>query len=124
MVYDFKGDHATIVSGKSELNAREVTIEALTKITLKVGPNFILIDPTGVTIHAPVIKLWGVPAPGPFDKDTAEKLHLKTGDPTIEDPLDAEPSDTGEPGYLDRPGRISGGRKKRMLKSQHLMPSA
>src|SRR5262249_29686895 len=43
-----------------------------------------------------------------------------TGNPTIEDPLDAAGADTGEPGFLDRPGE--GGtrqRRKRTLTSQH-----
>lgn len=121
VVYDFGGDHATIVGGKAELNAREVTVEALTKITLKVGPNFIMIEPTGITIHGPLIKTLGVVVPGPFVKELAQTLMLKTGDPVIEDPLDAEPSDTGEPGYLARPGKVSGGRTKRVVMSQHLL---
>jgi type VI secretion system secreted protein VgrG len=120
VVYDVGGDHATIVGGKAELNATEVTIEALTKLTLKVGPNFIMIEPSGVTIHGPIIKNFGAVVQGPFIKELATTLNLKTGDPMIEDPMDAETSDTGEPGYLDRAARAGGARKKRVVMSKHL----
>lgn len=120
VVYDFRAGHATVVGGKAELNATEVTIEALAKIVLKVGPNFIMVEPTGITIHGPLIKTLGVVTPGPFVKELATSLNLKTGDPVIEDPLDAETSDTGEPGYLDRPAAPGGVRKPRPLMSKHL----
>ena len=42
----------------------------------------------------------------------------------IDDPLDAETADTGEPGYLDRPrsGGGGGGRRRRTLRGQHAPP--
>jgi type VI secretion system secreted protein VgrG len=109
VVHDHQTSEATLVSAKSELNAREITLEALQKITLKVGSSFVVLDLMGVTISGPMVKInSGGAATG-------------TGDPSIEDPHDAETSDTGEPGYLDRPrtGGGGGGWKKRTLHSQH-----
>jgi hypothetical protein len=48
---------------------------------------------------------------------------MGTSPSDIEDPLDAETSDTGEPGYLDKPRSGSSvGRKKRTLTGQHAPP--
>jgi type VI secretion system secreted protein VgrG len=110
VVRDLESNEATLVTGKSELNAREVVIEALTKISLKVGPNFILIDPSGVTIYGVMVKI------------NSGGFGTETGDPSIEDPLDAATSDTGEPGYLERARRGGGGKRgrtRRTLRSQH-----
>ncbi|MBI4523606.1 MAG: type VI secretion system tip protein VgrG [Deltaproteobacteria bacterium] len=111
VVRDLQSNEATLVTGKSELNAREVIIEALTKISLKVGPSFVLIDPSGVTIYGPTVKI------------NSGGFGTETGDPFIEDPLDAATSDTGEPGYLEKLKRQGGGgrrgRTRRRLRSQH-----
>jgi hypothetical protein len=105
----YKGKKVTIIKGKSEQNASEIILEAKTKISLKVGGNCIVIDSTGITIAATMVKInsggWGT----------------ETSDPSIAHPLDAEYSDNGEPGYLDRPRR-GGGRRGRVwetFKSQH-----
>ena len=97
------------MTGKYELNARQIIIEALSKISLKVGSSFVVIDLTGVTISGPIVK---INSGGSGDS---------TGDPSIEDPAGAETSDTGEPGFLDRPRPAGGGggRHKRVLHSQH-----
>src|SRR5262249_18059206 len=108
VVYDFQSSHATMVKTKSELNAQQIIIEGSQQICLKVGGNFIKIDPSGITIQGTIVRInsggWG----------------METGDPSIDDPLDCEGADTGEPGYLDRPrsGR-GGGRNHRQLRSQH-----
>lgn len=111
VVEDYQSSLATLVKNKAELNAMEIIMEAKTKISFKVGGNCIVIDPTGITI-----------AGTPTVKINSGGFGTETGDPTIDDPLDAETSDTGEPGYLDRPRSGSGsGRKRnsRQLKSQH-----
>jgi type VI secretion system secreted protein VgrG len=109
VVNDFQATEATIVGGKFELNARQIVIEALSKISLKVGGSFVVIDLTGVTISGPMVK---INSGGAGDS---------TGDPSIEDAAGAEESDTGEPGFLDRPRPAGGGggRRKRTLHSQH-----
>ena len=108
VVEDYQGNLSTIVKAKTELNAREITLEALTKISLKVGGNCIMIDPSGVTIA------------GTMTKINSGGFASGTGNPSIDDPLDAETADTGEPGYLDRPrSGGGGGRRRRTLNSQH-----
>lgn len=109
VVEDYQSSLATLVKNKAELNAMEIIMEAKTKISLKVGGNCIVIDPSGITIA------------GTLTKINSGGFGTETGDPTIEDPLDAEAADTGQPGYLDRPrsGGGRGGRNRRHLKSQH-----
>ncbi len=108
VVEDYQSSLATLVKTKAELNAMEIVMEAKAKISFKVGGNCVVIDPSGVTIVGTLTKInsggWGT----------------ETGDPVIDDPLDAEAADTGEPGYLDRP-RSGGGRtrNRRQLRSQH-----
>ncbi|MBV6496341.1 MAG: type VI secretion system tip protein VgrG [Acidobacteria bacterium ACB1] len=108
VVEDYQGNLSTIVKAKTELNAREITLEALTKISLKVGGNCIMIDPSGITIA------------GTLTKINSGGFATGTGNPAFDDALDAEPADTGEPGYLDRPRTGGGGgRRRRNLQSQH-----
>jgi type VI secretion system secreted protein VgrG len=111
VVEDYQSNLQTVVKGKTELNAREITLEALTKISLKVGGSFITIDLTGVTISGPMVKInSGGAAAG-------------TSPAIIDDPLDADTADTGEPGYLDKPKTGGGkGRNRRTLNGQHAPP--
>ncbi len=110
---DYQGKQQTVVKGKRELNAQEITLEALTKITLKVGGSFVSIDLSGVTISGPMVKI------------NSGGAGAGTGPMTIDDPLDAETSDTGEPGYLERPRRGGGGgRRRRTVTGQHAPPFA
>lgn len=108
VVEDYKS-LATIVKNKAELNAMEIILEAKTKISLKVGGNCIVIDPSGITIAGTMVKI------------NSGGFGTETGNPSIDDPLDAQLADTGEPGYLDRPrtGGGSQGRNRRRLTSQH-----
>ena len=83
-------------------------MEAATKISLKVGGSCVVIDGTTITIAASMVKI------------NSGGFGTETGNPSIDDPLDAEAADTGEPGYLDRPrSGGGGGRRRRQLNSQH-----
>jgi type VI secretion system secreted protein VgrG len=108
-----KGDKTELIRGKVELNGTtSITIEAMTSIVLKVGANFIEINPAGVTIQGSITKInSGGGAAG-------------TGDPEYDSVLDCQHADTGEPGYLDRPykGGGGGGRKKTKWASAHAAP--
>jgi type VI secretion system secreted protein VgrG len=108
VVEDFQTTLTTLVKAKAELNAKEITLEAKMKLTLMVGSSFIVIDPSGVTIQGPIVRI------------NCGGAAVGTGQPVIDDPLDAAGADTGEPGFLDRPQR--GGarvRRRRTLNSQH-----
>jgi type VI secretion system secreted protein VgrG len=110
VVYDHSCNEANMIKAKYELNAREVVVEALSKISLKVGGSFVVIDLTGVTIQGPTVRINSGGAATP------------TGNPTIEDPLDATAADTGEPGYLEKMAAMGGGparRRSRTLNSYH-----
>lgn len=109
VVEGYDGNQQTVVSNKVEINAKEITLEAFSSVTLKVGASFVKVDLVGVTIEGPLVKInsGGMAAP--------------TGPAIIDDPLDAATADTGEPGYLDRPrtGGGGGGRRRRTLNGQH-----
>ncbi len=111
---EYKGKQQTVVTGKRELNAQEITLEAMTKISFKVGGSFITIDLSGVTISGPMVKI------------NSGGAAMGTSNMTFADPLDAEHADTGEPGYLDRPrtGGGGGGRRWRTVSGQHAPPFA
>ncbi len=113
LVEEVKGGRQIVVTGKNEVNAQSITLEALTNISLKVGGSFITVDLSGVTISGPIVKInSGGAAAG-------------TAPAAIDDPLDAEVADTGEPGYLDRPrSGGGGGRRRRNLTGQHAPPFA
>ncbi|MCX7640412.1 MAG: type VI secretion system tip protein VgrG [Pyrinomonadaceae bacterium] len=108
VVEDYQGNLSTIVKNKVELNALEITIEAKSKISLKVGGNCIMLDPSGITIAGTMVKI------------NSGGFAMGTGNPLITEPLDAEPADTGEPGFLNkRRGATGRGRNQRRLQSQH-----
>src|SRR6266542_1471110 len=109
VVFDYQANDATVVNANYELNARQITIEALTQITLKVGSSFVVIDLTGVTIQGPLVKI------------NSGGAAMGTGPASIDDPLDCEGADTGEPGFLERPrkGGASKGRRRRTLGGHH-----
>ncbi|MBE7517308.1 MAG: type VI secretion system tip protein VgrG [Chloracidobacterium sp.] len=108
VVKNYEGGLSLMVKGKAESNAQNIILEASTKISLKVGGSCVVIDPSGVTIAGSMVKI------------NSGGFGTETGDPSIDDPMDAETADTGAPGYLDRP-RSGGGRtrRSRKLKSQH-----
>jgi len=92
------------------LNAQQIIMEASQTISLKVGGNFIMIDPSGVTIYGTMVKI------------NSGGFGTETGDPDIADAEDAYTSDNGQPGYLDKlakQGTKSRSKKHRKLRSQH-----
>ena len=110
VVCDFQNNQSTMVSNKYELNAQQIIIEASQQISLKVGGNFVVIDPTGVTIYGTVVNI------------NSGGSGVETGEPDITDALDAYTSDNGEPGYLEKISKYGGkGRTwhHRTLHSQH-----
>jgi hypothetical protein len=108
VVYDFGANEGEFVKGKRELNARSITVEALQSITFKVGGNFIMVDLTGVTIQGTLVRI------------NSGGMGMGTGPADIEDPLDADIADNGEPGFLDRPHTGGGGgRRRRTLNGYH-----
>jgi type VI secretion system VgrG family protein len=107
-VSDLEADDALMVKGTANINAAQIILEASQKISLKVGGNAVVIDPTGVTIIGTMVKI------------NSGGAGEETGNPSIEDPADAAASDTGEPGWLEKhKGGPGGGRKRRQLSSQH-----
>ena len=107
-VSDLELDDALMVKGTANINATKIILEAKQKISLKVGGNAIVIDPSGVTIIGTMVKI------------NSGGAGEETGNPSIEDPEDAAASDTGEPGWLEKhKGGPGGGRKRRQLNSQH-----
>jgi type VI secretion system secreted protein VgrG len=111
---DYQGNHSTQVKSKRELNAQEITLEAMSKITLKVGGSFVSIDLSGVTISGPMVKI------------NSGGAGMGTTPAEMMEPVDAETSDTGEPGYLEKPrkGGGGGGRKKKTINGRHAPPFA
>src|SRR5688572_11123788 len=108
VVEDYQGSHFTLVGTRSSLNAQNIIVEASTEISLKVGASAIVIKPGLITIDAAQVQI------------NCGAFGTETGDPSIDDPLDAGGADTGEPGYLDRPRTGGGGgRNRRQLRSQH-----
>jgi type VI secretion system VgrG family protein len=91
------GDAMLHVTAGKEINARSVTIEAAKSVVLKCAGSFIEVSPMGITIQGPLVRInSGGAATG-------------TGPMKMGAPLHAQPADTGEPGYLDRPYRGGGG---------------
>jgi type VI secretion system secreted protein VgrG len=109
VIEDYQGNLSTIVKNKVQLNALEIVIEAKTKISLKVGGNCVMIDPSGITIAGTMVKINS----GGFASGVTN--------PTITDPLDAEVADNGEPGALTRRrgALTSVRRRRRQLNAQH-----
>jgi hypothetical protein len=111
VINDYQAVFHTQVGTKAEMTAPQITFEANTKITLKVGSSFITLDASGVTISGTMVKInSGGVATGPSF-------------PSIDDPLDAETADTGEPGYLDRPRRGGGRTRTRRTLTGNRLPN-
>ena len=102
-----EGDYQVSADTKIEINSPSVTLEAKTSLTLKVGSNFVTIDPTGVTIQGTLVRINS----GGFALPVAEF--------EFEDPDDASEADDGTPGFLDRPKTGKGQPKKKRKGGQH-----
>src|SRR5262249_915519 len=110
VVYDHQGDNALMVGGKSEHNAKETIVEAASKMRLKVGASFVVMEASGVTSVGPVVKINSGGAATPVATQT------------ITDPNDAAPADTGEPGDVDKITGVEAPtlvRKPRVVPAQH-----
>jgi type VI secretion system secreted protein VgrG len=57
VIEEFKANHSSQVTQNLYLKAMQVVIEASTGITLKVGGNFITIDPSGVSIKGILVQI-------------------------------------------------------------------
>ena len=97
VVEGFDANQQTVVRSKVQINAQEITLEGSQKVTLKVGSSCVIVDMMGITIQGPMVKINSGGAASP------------TGPMVMADPVDAEYSDNGEPGYLDKPRRGGGG---------------
>ena len=108
-VFDLQGDCATIVAKTASLNAIKITLEAQSKITLKVGGSFIVVDPCGVFISGPLVQINSGGSPD------------STSDSDVTDPADAARADPGEPdNFLDlQPKGGSGGRRHHTAHAKH-----
>ena len=111
-LYEHQQNAAWMVTNKAEINAKEITIEGSQKIVLKVGPSFITLEPSGITIYGPQVKINS----GGFASGVPPK--------TMEDPIDAYPSDDGSPGTLRRLRTATGGgggrsHNRRRISGQH-----
>jgi type VI secretion system secreted protein VgrG len=57
VIEEFKANHSSQVTQNLYLKAMQVVIEAATGLTLKVGGNFITIDPSGVAIKGTLVQI-------------------------------------------------------------------
>lgn len=105
------GEQATLAEGDYKLSsytkidqkAPKITIDAAASLTLRVGGNFITIDPSGVKIQGTMVLINSGGAASPVPQFT------------VDDPYEPGAADTGEPGYLDNlpKGGWKGKRKSR-----------
>lgn len=106
---ELQSSHSEKVTAKSSLNARQIVLEAMQTISLKVGSSSVVLDLTGVTIQAPMVKI------------NSGGSGLACQNATIEEPLDALPADSGVP---HPPGQSHGPaqprtRRKRTMAALH-----
>jgi type VI secretion system secreted protein VgrG len=64
VIEGFRSNHSREVSGDLYLKAMGVVVEGMKELTVKVGGNFIKIDPSGVTIVGTMVKINSGGAPG------------------------------------------------------------
>lgn len=108
VVEGYDGSQQTVVKSKVEINAQQITLEGSQKVTLKVGSSCVIVDMMGITIQGPMVKI------------NSGGAAVPTSPAIIDDAADAEVSDTGEPGYLEKKrSGGGGGRKRRTLNGQH-----
>ncbi len=108
-IFDFKGNHTSIVGGGTTLNATSVTVEASMKITLKVGSSFVVIDPAGVFIKGAMVQINSGGSPD------------STSNADVTEPNDAGTADPGDPPnwLATHKGRGGGGHRHHTAEAQH-----
>ncbi len=86
---EFKANHSEQVTGNYYLKAMQIVVEAMTGITLKVGGNFITINPAGIQMQGTMVMInsGGSPLTG-----QAASLVPPSA------PAEAEVADTADPG--------------------------
>jgi type VI secretion system secreted protein VgrG len=109
VIHDFQGKWTAIVGGDATINAPKVIVEASQKITLKVGGNFVVIDPAGVWIKGSMVQ---INSGGSADS---------AGNATVTEPLEAAVADPGDPpNWLAlHPPRPGGGRRTHTAQAHH-----
>ena len=108
-VFDLQGNCTTIVGKTATVNATKITLEAQSKITLKVGGSFVVVDPCGVFISGPRVQINSGGSPD------------STSDAELTDPADAAQADPGDPdNFLDlQPKGGGGGRRHHTAHAKH-----
>jgi uncharacterized protein involved in type VI secretion and phage assembly len=109
VAFDFQASWNTIAGSAATINAQKVVVEASQKITLKVGGNFVVIDPSGVWIKGSMVQ---INSGGSADN---------TSNLTITEAADAAIADPGDPPNwlaLHPPGR-GGGRRTHTAAAHH-----
>ncbi len=109
VAYEFKAKWNNIIGSEATINAQKVVVEASQKITLKVGGNFVVVDPAGVWIKGSMVQINSGGSPD------------STGNVTITEPLDAAVADPGDPpNWLAlHPPRPGGGRRTHTAAARH-----
>jgi type VI secretion system secreted protein VgrG len=93
VIEEFKANHSSQVTQNLYLKAMQVVIEAASGITLKVGGNFITIDPSGVAIKGTLVQ---INSAGAALSGSAGSLVSPLG-PTVAQEADkADPGDMGQ----------------------------
>jgi len=109
VAFDYQAKWNNIIGTEATINAQKVVVEASQKITLKVGGNFVVIDPAGVWIKGSMVQINSGGSPD------------STADVTITEPLGAATADPGDPPNwlaLHPPGK-GGGRKTHVAQARH-----
>ena len=109
VAFDYQAKWNNIIGTEATINAQKVVVEASQKITLKVGGNFVVIDPAGVWIKGSMVQINSGGSPD------------STSNVTITEPLDASMADPGDPPNwiaLHPPGK-GGGRRTHTAKAHH-----
>jgi type VI secretion system secreted protein VgrG len=91
---EFKANHSEQVTGNYYLKAMQIVIEAMTGITLKVGGNFININPAGIQMQGTMVMINSggspltgqpaklVPASAPAEAEVADNADPGSKEPT------------------------------------------
>ena len=101
------GKTSLVINDTLSISAPSIVLEAKTKISLKVGGNSVVVDNSGVTIAGTLVRI------------NSGGFGTEASDVDIDDPGEASPADTGEPGYLDRPRKGGGWKRNKRHAGAH-----